>query len=88
MTIVKKKGVILFDFKSDYGGLLTFESNARDSFLDQSYRQIAASGGRPVIWIFANEQDARSAQKLFKDYDEGREYITIVHVPWTTRGTR
>jgi hypothetical protein len=84
----EKKTSILFEFKGDYGGLLMFDSNARESFLDQSLRQIAASGARPVVWIFANRQDAERTRKLFEDTGEGREYITIVHVPWTTRGTR
>jgi hypothetical protein len=84
----EKKTSILFEFKGDYGGLLMFDSNARQSFLDQSLRQIAASGARPVVWIFANRQDAERTRKLFEDTGEGREYITIVHVPWTTRGTR
>jgi hypothetical protein len=84
----EKKTSILFEFKSDYGGLLMFDSNARQSFLDQSLRQIAASGARPVVWIFADREDAVRTQKLFEVADKGREYITIVHVPWTTRGTR
>jgi hypothetical protein len=84
----KKTTSILFEFKSDYGGLLMFESDARQSFLDQSLRQIAAGGGRPVVWIFANREDADRTQKLFEDADKGREYITIVHVPWTTRGAQ
>ena len=84
----QKKTSMLFEFKSYYGGLLMFDSNARRSFLRQSLRQIAASGGRPVVWIFADEEDAERTRTLFRDADEGREYITIVHVPWPTRGTR
>ncbi len=84
----EKKTSILFEFKGDYGGLLMFDSNARQSFLDQSIRQIAASGARPVVWVFANRQDAERTQELFEEAGKGREYITIVHVPWTTRGTR
>jgi hypothetical protein len=84
----EKKTSILFEFKGDYGGLLMFDSNARQSFLDQSLRQIAAGGGRPVVWIFANREDADRTQKIFEDADKGREYITIVHVPWTTRGAQ
>jgi len=84
----EKKPNILFEFKSDYGGLLMFDSNARRSFLDQSLRQIAAGGGRPVVWIFANREDADRTRKLFEDADKGREYITIVHVPWTARGAQ
>jgi hypothetical protein len=77
---------ILFEFKGYYGGLLAFDSNARESFLSQSLRQIEASGGRPVVWIFADREDAVRTQKLFEDAGEGRQYITIIHVPWTTRG--
>jgi hypothetical protein len=84
----EKKTSILFEFKGDYGGLLMFDSNARRSFLDQSLRQIAASGARPVVWIFANRQDAERTREIFKNAGKGREYITIMHVPWTTRGTR
>jgi hypothetical protein len=84
----EKKTSILFEYKGDYGGLLMFDSNARQSFLDQSLRQITASGARPVVWIFANRQDAERTRELFKEAGEGREYITIVHVPWTERGTR
>ena len=84
----EKKTSILFEFKSDYGGLLMFESNARQDFLDQSLRQITASGGRPIVWIFADGEDADRTQKLFEVADKGREYITIVHVPWTTRGAQ
>jgi hypothetical protein len=77
---------ILFEFKGYYGGLLAFNSNARESFLSQSLRQIEASGGRPVVWMFADREDAVRTQKLFENAGGGRQYITIVHVPWTTRG--
>jgi hypothetical protein len=83
-----QKKSILFESKDYYGGLLTFPSDAVDDFLSESLRQIAASGARPVVWIFADREDAVRTQKLFKDAGEGREYITIVHVPWTTRGTQ
>jgi hypothetical protein len=82
----QKKASILLEFKGDYGGLLMFDSNARRSFLDQSLRQIAASGGRPVVWIFADKEDAARTQKLFENAGGGRQYITIVYVPWTARG--
>jgi hypothetical protein len=79
---------ILFEFKGYYGKLLTFPSQAVSDFLSQSLRQIKASGGRPVVWVFAEEEDAKSARRLFDDIDEGRELITIVHVPWTTGRSR
>jgi hypothetical protein len=67
----QKKTIILFDYKGYYGALLMFNSNARKSFLSQSMRQIEASGGRPVVWIFADEQDALRTQKLFEKVDKG-----------------
>jgi hypothetical protein len=79
----QKKITILFEYKSDYGNLLMFPSYAVEDFLDQSARQIAASGGRPVVWIFADKEDALRTQKLFEETKEGRQYITIVYVPWT-----
>ena len=82
----QRKTSILFEFKGYYGGLLAFDSNARVSFLNQSLRQIEASGGRPVVWIFADREDAVRTQKLFENAGGGRQYITIVYVPWTARG--
>ena len=79
----------LFEFKAEqYAWLLTVaqaRENITDQFLTQSAKQIAASGGRPVVWIFAEEEAARFARKLFDDADEGREYITVGYVPWTGR---
>jgi hypothetical protein len=40
------------------------------------------------VWIFADKEDALRTQKLFEETKEGRQYITIVHVPWTTGATR
>jgi hypothetical protein len=79
----QKKAGILFEYKGNYGGLLTFESDAVDDFLKQSARQVAASGGRPIVWVFANKEDAVRTQELFEKAGEGRQYITIIHVPWT-----
>jgi hypothetical protein len=82
----QRKTSILFEFKGYYDGLLGFDSNARKSFLSQSLRQIEASGGRPVVWIFADREDAVRTRELFENAGGGRQYITIVYVPWTTRG--
>jgi hypothetical protein len=35
------------------------------------------------VWIFAERATAEAADRLFSEADEGREYITIVYVPWT-----
>jgi hypothetical protein len=83
---------VLFEFKGEsYAKLLTSPITRRsveDRFLEQSASQISASGGRPVVWIFAEKEAAEATYKLFEDTNEGRRYITIVHVPWTTRGSR
>ena len=52
-------------------------------FVRQSGRQIDASGGRPIIWIFAERRAAIFTRELFDRVKEGRERITIIHVPWT-----
>jgi hypothetical protein len=48
----------------------------------QSARQIEASGGRPIVWVFAEKEAAPAVQKLFDDADHGREKITVMHIPW------
>jgi len=58
-----------------------------EQFLGQSGRQVAASGGRPIVWIFAESEAALFARKLFDTAKEGRESIHVVHMPWT-RGRR
>jgi hypothetical protein len=76
---------LLFEIKADYDGPLSFDQgrkNVEEQFLSQSARQIAASGGRPVVWIFAEEKTAIFTRELFDRKKEGRQYITIVHVPW------
>ena len=35
-------------------------------YLKQAARQLAASGGRPIVWIFAEEDAAVFARKLFE----------------------
>jgi hypothetical protein len=53
--------------------------------LRQSLRQVQASGGRPVIWIVAEEGAAILIRQLFDTARDGRQFITVVHVPWTER---
>lgn len=80
----------MFEFKGErYAWLLTvpqIRKKITDNFLAQSASQIGASGGRPVVWIFAEEEAALFARKLFNDTDDGREYITVGYVPWTNWG--
>jgi NADPH-dependent ferric siderophore reductase len=59
--------------------------NTEDQMLDQSARQIAASGGRPIIWVFAEKEAAEIMRGRFNTADQGREFITVMYVPWTKR---
>jgi NADPH-dependent ferric siderophore reductase len=56
-----------------------------EDFEDQAYGQVEASGGRPVIWIFAEERAARFTRELF-DREPGLERITVGYIPWIRRG--
>ena len=80
----------LFEFKGEeYAWLLTvpqIRKEITDDFLRQSANQITASGGRPVVWIFAEAEAALFARELFDEIDKGREYITVGYVPWTKGG--
>jgi hypothetical protein len=49
---------------------------------------MAASGGRQIIWIFAEREAAEFARKLFDDAGEGREHIIVVYVKWTRKQPR
>jgi hypothetical protein len=77
----------LFEIKGEGLAKLTNDlPNAIASkFASQATRQLAASGGRPVIWIFAEEEAAFFARELF-DNTPGLDGITIAHVPWVRSG--
>jgi hypothetical protein len=59
------------------------KNRLRSAFLDQSADQLAGSGGRPIVWIFAEEEAALFARSLFNRTDQGRERITVGYIPWT-----
>jgi hypothetical protein len=61
------------------------KKNAVGEILAQSERQIQASGGRPIVWVFAEKEAAEIVRKLFNETGEGRDNITVVYIPWTTR---
>jgi hypothetical protein len=52
-----KTGRIMFEIKGETNAKLLTESysenNVKDDILNQSARQINASGGRPIVWVFA-----------------------------------
>jgi hypothetical protein len=68
-----------------YDGLLAF-TPAMDSVImewwEESGRQVAASGGRPVRWYFAELGAAEFARELFdSDKAGGRARIEVVFFP-------
>jgi hypothetical protein len=76
---------IMFEIKGEtYTHLLgtPFGWKLERDMLDQSARQIQASGGRPIVWVFAEEKAALKARQLFDTAKGGRENITIVYIPW------
>jgi len=72
-----------------YEGLLAFDitmASVIQEWWFESGRQIAASGGRPVRWYFAELGAALEARRLFdSDNNEGRQRIEIVFLPWSKR---
>lgn len=82
---------ILFEIKGErYTELLKSPLIAKsiiEDFMDQSGRQIAASQGRPIVWIFAEPETAYFARQLFDKIDEGREHITVAYVGWTRKNS-
>ena len=74
---------------SAYGNMLAKENfpQIRDSltksWLDQSARQLAASGGRPLTWFFADKAAADFARRLFDDSGSDRERIRTINIPWS-----
>jgi hypothetical protein len=81
----------MFEIKGEtYTHLLTvshsdMKKNVEAQILKQSGDQIEASGGRPIVWVFAEKEAAQMVQKLFNDVGGGRQFITVVHIPWDRR---
>ncbi len=82
----KKANGILFEIKGE--GLAKLANDLPDvmagKFIYQATRQLAASGGRPVVWIFAEQEAALFARELFDD--EGLARITVGYIPWIRSG--
>jgi hypothetical protein len=78
---------ILFDFKGlSYARLTNDLPNVMaDKFIDQATRQLAASSGRTLVWIFAEQEAALFARKLFNS-KSGLDRITIGYIPWIGSG--
>ena len=86
-----KTGRIMFEIKGENNakmlnsGYEAIATNSTDKILKQSASQLEASGGRAIVYVFAEEEAALKALKLFDATDEGREKITIVHIPWARK---
>jgi NADPH-dependent ferric siderophore reductase len=84
-----KTGRIMFEIKGETNAkLLTsrydaLKTSTADKILEQSARQIAASGGRPIVWVFAEKEAAQFVRVLFDKVGRGRQFITVVYIPWT-----
>ena len=74
---------ILFEIKGERIAKLTNDlpKIMAERFVNQAAAQMAASGGRPVVWIFAEERAAQFARTLF-DRTDGLKGITVAYVPW------
>lgn len=51
-------------------------------WLDQSAAQLAAAGGRPIRWHFAEPETKTFANKLFRSAGGGRARIETQILPW------
>lgn len=75
-------GSLLFEIKGEGLAKLTAGLPAvmEDYFVDQATRQMEASGGRPMVWVFAEKEAALFAREVFDS--NGLQGITIIYVPW------
>jgi hypothetical protein len=86
-----KSGRIVFEIKGENNAKMLssrydpIRENAVDKILKQSADQIEASGGRAMVWVFAEEEAAEEARRLIDTVGEGRQYIIVVHIPWVKR---
>jgi hypothetical protein len=80
---------MMIEAKGGYAGVLSFpegKNSVSEDWLDQSSAQVAASGGRPIRWYFAEPETAAFAEGLFATGKGGRERIEIVVLPWSGSG--
>jgi hypothetical protein len=76
---------MMVEAKGNYAGVLSFEpsrSNNSEDWLAQSAAQLAASGGRPIRWYFAEPETEAFAKELFKSAGGGRDRIETQVLPW------
>jgi hypothetical protein len=76
---------MMVEAKGNYAGVLSFEpSRSKNSaeWLEQSAAQLAAAGGRPIRWYFAEPETKTFAEKLFRSAGGGRHRIETQILPW------
>jgi hypothetical protein len=76
---------MMVEAKGGYSGVLEFQQG-RDSvsadWLHQSAAQLAAAGGRPIRWYFAEPETKAFAEKLFRSAGGGRDRIETKVLTW------
>ena len=74
----QKTGTV-FEIKGEtYAKLLQspiVEASVKEGFLDQALDQVQASGGRPIIWVFAEQEAATYAWNLFQNDDRLKGFM-------------
>ena len=76
---------LMVEAKGNYAGVLSFEQGKKSEstrWLKQSAAQLAASGGRPIRWYFAEPETRAFARLLFENADAGRDRIELRTLPW------
>jgi len=76
---------MMVEAKGNYAGVLSFEEGKRSEstrWLEQSAAQVAAAGGRPIRWYFAEPETRAFAEELFKSAGGGRDRIETQVLPW------
>jgi hypothetical protein len=80
---------MMVEAKGEYAGVLAFPQG-KDSisaiWLNQSAAQIAAAGGRPIRWYFAEPETRAFVEELFKSAGGGRDRIETQVLPWPGSG--
>jgi hypothetical protein len=80
---------MMVEAKGGYADVLAFSQGSNsvsEDWSNQSGAQVAASGGRPIRWYFAEPATAAFAERLFSGAGGGRERIEIVVLPWPGSG--
>lgn len=80
----QRRSGTLFDFKGHtYAWLLStsFAPSVLGKLAEQADRQIKASEGRPIAWIFEEKDAMDSVKEAFKELPELRERIQFDYEP-------